>query len=239
MYPAATARRLIDVASRPSASPNSRCMAMAGRSAADMRRPRSQKTDAAPSNVWCWSIAAASVPTPPTTAPARTIGANRSWRRRRPRASPAPAQRATMNGRTSSTGSGSSPRATTAPATARATATGATSRQYAGRSGANAGGAATAGRGGWQGGLDDRRHHHLSAHHGPLRGQGCCHRRPGGASTPRTSECRSPSECRSADAAHHTLGWRQTLGCARGFIRRGGSGGRGRCGGRGARRGRG
>ena len=37
-------------------------------------------------------------------------------------------------------------------------------------------------RGGWQGGLDDRRHHHVSAHHGPWRGQGCCHRRPGGAS---------------------------------------------------------
>ena len=72
------------MASRPSASPNSRCMATAGSSAAEAagRGPRRWTTP--PSSERCWSIAAASVPTPPMRAPASTIGASRSWRRRIP-----------------------------------------------------------------------------------------------------------------------------------------------------------
>ena len=68
-------------------------------------------------------------------------------------------------------------------------------------------------RGGWQGGFDDRRHHHVSAHHGPWRGQGCCHRRPGGAShTPSHPSVGVDPSGGGADAARHTLGWRPTLG---------------------------
>ena len=93
--------------------------------------------------------------------------------------------------------------------------------------------------GGWRGRLDGRRHHLISGHHGRRRGQGCCHRRPGGAShTPSIRVSGHPS-VGCADAAHHALRRRQTLGWGEDVIRRGGSGRRGTFGGRGARRGRG
>ena len=163
-----------------------------------MRRPRSQNTDAAPSNVRCWSIAAASVPAPPTTAPARTIG-------RQPVVAPAHAE-----GQPGGGPQGDDERADQLDRQ-RIVAEGddragdgeddgdrgdeqAVRRPQRGERRRGGDG----GRGGWQGRLDDGRHHHLSGHHGPLRGQGCCHRRPGGAShTPS-----QPSTCRRAARTH-------------------------------------
>ena len=93
----------------PSGMARSRCMATAGKRAADSRTPRSTSKPVPPDGVRCVSIAAHSVPTPPTTAPTCTRRPRRACGRLVVSAAPAAAHSTTSTARTTSFAVGPSP----------------------------------------------------------------------------------------------------------------------------------
>ncbi len=107
--------------------------ANAGSRQAMSRTEAAARSFVVPSNSACASSACARHNAPPATAPASTIGPNRSWRRRSPSRTPAVAHSPTSTAPTIWVGVGpSSPPDTASPAIASPTATGAARKHQAG-----------------------------------------------------------------------------------------------------------